>query len=139
MNGVVHLLQALLLGGLLGVVYGFLRPLRPRWFADLLFVWALFAVWVQLVFGLCGGDLRFAYSATLLLGLGLWYMTLGQWLQPVFDFLWKQIFRIFSLIFFPVKKIWIKIRKIRNFLFATDKKWVTIKRNKHPPGADNNA
>ena len=44
----------------LGVVYGFLRPLRPRrtTLSDLLFVgvagWAL----IYLTFGVCDGDLR---------------------------------------------------------------------------------
>ena len=137
MNSFLHLGQALLLGGALGIVYGFLQPLRPRWFSDLLFLWALFTFWIRLVFGLCAGDLRFAYSACLLLGLWLWHITFGPWLQPVFSVFWKGIYRLFRLFLLPFKKIWAITRKFRNFLFATAKKWVTIKCNNHPPGAEN--
>ena len=127
MNSWLHLWQALLLGGVLGIVYDFLQPLKPRWFSDLLFVGALFYLWVQLVFGLCGGDLRFAYSATLILGAGLWHWLFGVWILPVFSLFWRGLFRIFRLILLPFKKTWEKMRKIQNFLFATGKKWVTIK------------
>ncbi len=134
MSSFLHLWQALVMGCGLGVIYGFLQPLRQRWFADLLLLWALFAAWIRLVFGLCGGDLRFAYSACLLLGMCLWHFTFGQWLRPVFTVFWNGLFRIFRLILLPFKKTWTKMRKIRNFLFASGKKWVTIKCNKHPPG-----
>lgn len=127
MNSWLHLWQALLMGGLLGICYEFLQPLRPQWVSDLLFLWAFFALWARLVFGFCGGDLRFAYSAGLLLGLGLWHFTFGSWLQPVFSLFWEGLFRISRLILLPFKKTYKKIRKIQNFLFATGKKWVTIK------------
>ena len=127
MNSWLHLWQALLMGGLLGIIYEFLQPLRPRWFSDLLLVGALFFLWVHLVFGLCGGDLRFAYSAALLLGAGVWHWVFGPWLQPVFPLFWGGLFRICRLILLPFKKTWEKMRKLQNFLFATAKKWVTIK------------
>ena len=58
---------ALLMGGALGVLYGFLRPLRPRLthLADALFVVACFWTWIYLAFAVCGGDIRFAYTAGL--------------------------------------------------------------------------
>ena len=127
MSSWLHLWQALLLGCLLGLIYGALQFLRPRWFSDLLFLFALFTVWAQLVFGLCDGDLRFAYSAALLLGIPLWYFTIGSWLRPVFSLFRDGLFRIFRLILLPFKKTWKKIRKMQNFFFATGKKWVTIK------------
>ena len=99
----------------LGVIYGFLQPLRPRWFADLLLLWALFDAWIRLVFGLCGGDLRFAYSACLLLGLGLWQLTFGQWLRPVFTVFWNGLFRIFCLVLLPFKKLGQKCEKYEIF------------------------
>jgi len=134
MNSWLHLLQALLMGCGLGLVYGFLQPLRPRWFSDLLFLWVLFAAWFYLGFALCGGDLRFAYSASLVAGLCLWNFTFGQWLHPVFSGFWKSFWGLVYLISLPFKKTYGKMRKIRNFLFATGKKWVTIKCKKHPPG-----
>ena len=39
MNSWLHLWQALLMGGLLGICYEFLQPLRPQWVSDLLFLW----------------------------------------------------------------------------------------------------
>lgn len=127
MSSWLHLGQALLMGGLLGIVYEFLHSMRPRWLSDLLFLWALFYLWIQLVFGLCDGDLRFAYSAALLLGAGVWHGVFGAWLQPVFAFFWRGLFRVCGLIVRSFKKTWEKIRKLQNFLFATVKKWVTIK------------
>ena len=51
---------ACLLGMGLGVIYGFLRPLRPRLtaLADLIFVACFGAAWVYHSFGICRGDLR---------------------------------------------------------------------------------
>jgi hypothetical protein len=42
MTGFLHLWQGLLLGCGLGLLYGFLRPFRPRWLGDLLFVIVFF-------------------------------------------------------------------------------------------------
>ena len=44
MNSWLCLYRALLLGGCLGIIYGFLRPMRPRWLGDLLFLGTLY--WV---------------------------------------------------------------------------------------------
>ena len=131
MNVWFCLYRALLLGMLLGVIYGFLRPLRPRWLGDLLFILALFYLWLHLVFGICGGDPRFAYTALLLGGCLLWEVICGKRLHPLFSCFWKGISRIFSIFLFPVKKILKKLDILRKFFFATGKKWVTIKCNEH--------
>ena len=81
MSSWLHLGQGLLLGGGLGLIYGFLRFFRPRWFADLLFIIALFQVWLYLGFGLCGGDLRMGYTLSLCGGIVLWECSFGIWLQ----------------------------------------------------------
>ena len=65
-----HFCTACLLGVLLGVYYGFLRPLRPRFttLSDLLFVLGAGWVWLYLGFAVCRGDLRLGYFA----GLFVW-------------------------------------------------------------------
>ena len=62
--------MACLLGAVLGAVYGFLRPLRPKWtfLADTLFLAAAVLAWLRLSFGICQGDLRLAYTAGLAMG-----------------------------------------------------------------------
>ena len=81
-----RLLCAILLGIALGVFYGFLRPLgrRHRQITDLLFILALYPVWIFFAFGIAGGDLRFGYTLGLFGGVVLWETTFGKWLQPVF-------------------------------------------------------
>ena len=61
---------ACLLGVASGLVYGFLRPLRPRFtlLADGIFLLVLFRLWLHLAFGICGGDLRLGYAAGLAIG-----------------------------------------------------------------------
>ena len=51
-----RLAAACLMGLGLGLWYGFLRPLRPKFtlLSDLLFLLALFPSWVYLGFGICG-------------------------------------------------------------------------------------
>ena len=74
------------LGGLLGILYGFLRPLRPRRtiLSDTVFMVAAFAAWVFLFFGICRGD--GGCSTVIALGTGavLWETTAGRWLRPLF-------------------------------------------------------
>ena len=111
----VRLYTAVLLGCCLGVFYGFLRPLRPRWLGDLFFIAGLYRVWIYLGFGICGGDLRFGYTAALLGGCLAWEIVFGS-----------LFCRIFSVIATPFKKIRKKLGKLRKFIFATGKKWVTI-------------
>lgn len=85
---------ALALGAGLGVVYSFLRPVKRRWLADLVFVLCAGWAWLVLAFRICRGDLRGAY----LLG-----MAVGAWGT-------KSLFRTFftcfwNIIAIPAKKI----------------------------------
>lgn len=59
-----------LLGVGLGLLYGFLRPLRPRHMllGDLLFLLGVGWGWLYLDFAVCGGDLRPGYSLGLAVG-----------------------------------------------------------------------
>ena len=84
-------LLALAVGAGLGLVYGFLRPPRRRFthIFDGIFVLVTLWAWVYLSFGLCKGELRFGYTMGMLLGAGLWEMTAGRLLRPVFTGFWK--------------------------------------------------
>ena len=91
---------ACLIGMALGVVYDFLRPLRPRATAaaDLVFLLAAGVGWVYLGFGICRGDLRLGCMAGLPLGMLLWEKTAGQFLRPVFTGFWRLLGRFFRLL-----------------------------------------
>ena len=60
---------AFLLGCLLGLLHGFLRPLREKLpnISDAIFAVVLFYVWLYLSFALCRGDIRMGYTAGLFL------------------------------------------------------------------------
>ena len=98
---------ACLLGVGLGLVYGFLRPARKkhRHLADLLFVLAAFWAWLQLSFGICGGDLRFGYTAGLAAGAVVWELTFGFALRPVFSYIWKILGKVLGFLVSPLKII----------------------------------
>ena len=98
MTGFLHLWQGLLLGCGLGLLYGFLRPFRPRWLGDLLFVIAFFWGWVFLIFGLCGGDPRMGYTLSLFAGIFLWECSFGIFLRPFFSSFWKGFSRLFCFL-----------------------------------------
>lgn len=132
MSSWLHLLEGLLLGAGLGLFYGFLRPVRPRWLSDLAFIAALFWAWIYLGFGLCGGDLRMGYSLSLLVGIILWECTFGIFLRPVFSCFWKCFYGTFLRVWRLFKKLCKKVGDFINFLFARSKKWVTIECNQHP-------
>lgn len=105
-----QILLSLLLGGLAGIVYGFLRPARPRLLADSIFAIVLGVLWVYLEFGICGGDLRLLHTAGLFLGAVGFHCTVGKSLIPVYSAFWKGIFRVFSAIFVCFKKFFKKIQ-----------------------------
>ena len=115
----------LLLGCLLGVYYGFLRPLRRRrtFLPDLLFVAA--AGWVYLYYGfaICRGDLRMGYMAAPILGAIGWDVTVGRWLRPVFGVFWHFCGRMVLAFHNFFKKIY----KFLKFPLATGKKKGTKK------------
>ena len=114
----------LLIGAALGIVYGFLRPLRPRHttFADFLFALAACYGYLLLQFGICQADVRLAYFLAMICGCILWEWSFGRCLRPVFSFFWAILERIRKLLLLPLKKIW----KMTKILFASVKKWVTI-------------
>lgn len=125
---------ACVLGLGLGVIYSFLRPLRPRLtgLSDALFVVSLLMAWVYLGFGICGGDLRLGYTAGLFVGLCLWEWTAGRLLRPLFFRFWWLLGRIFRVLTAPVRAIFRFFPKIVKIVFAYRKKSGTIEgdRNK---------
>ena len=116
------------IGLVLGLYYGFLRPLRPKHtlISDVLFVPALFFGWLYLGFAICRGDLRIGYCFGLLLGGFAWELTFGKLLRPVFRGFWRIISRIYRLFLNIFQKIFKKIHKISKNVFAIWKKSFTI-------------
>lgn len=114
-----------ILGAMLGIWYGFLRPLGPRHtlLRDLLFLPAALWAWLQLMFGVCRGDLRIWAFWGLILGVLLWDKTVGRLLRPLFSGFWGLIMKIINMFLFPWKKILEKLK----ILFASWGKSVTIK------------
>ena len=117
--------QAVLLGLPLGLIYGFLRPLRPRFaaLADGIFVLLTGVVWLYHSFALCRGDLRLGYAAGLAAGAFSWEWTLGRLLRRPMKMFWRIVGELFGIFLIPAKNF-LKFAKI---LFAYVKKWVTIK------------
>lgn len=116
------------IGAALGLVYGFLRPLRKSHphLADLLFVPFLGYGWLYLSFAVCRGDIRIGYHLGIPVGMVLWRYTLGWITQPVFDLFWGSIIRFCGYIWKKFKKIMKKIKFFCIFLFSRWKKWFTI-------------
>lgn len=103
---------ACLLGAGLGLLYGFLRPLRPRrtTLADSIFVLCTFFCWLILCFDICRGDIRMGYVLGLAVGGFGWEMTFGRLLRPVFFQFWKLLAWLWHGILAPGIKIMKKIR-----------------------------
>ena len=131
----LRFLTGLVLGCVLGLVYGFLRPVRRgrAVLPDLLF--AVIAVWVYLYYGfaVCRGDLRMGYFAAPIVGAIGWDSVFGRWLLPVYGGFWKIIDKVCRPMLRICKKFWFFLK----FLFARGKKWGTIRcrKQKHrkPP------
>ena len=127
-----ELLAGAALGGLLGVLWGFLRPLgkRRRNLCDFLFLLALAGGLCRLSFGICGGDLRPAcLGAAALGGIGE-EMTLGRLLAPVFYGFWSILSRFWG----AVSAFWKNFFKSAKNVFASAGKWVTIgRKNRSEP------
>ncbi len=129
--------RGILLGLGLGLWYGFLRPLghRHRHLADGLFVLGLLPVSIYFAFAVCEGDLNLGYFSGLLVGGVLWEWTVGRFLRP----LWRGFWRIIGRFFRFFKKFFQKILYFLKKLFASAKKWSTIKWKKHDhPGGRKN-
>ena len=115
---------ALALGAALGLLYGFLRPLRPRhtMLSDSLFLAVTAWVWIFLCFGICAGDIRAGYGIGLLAGGIGWDATAGRLLRPIFSQFWRILDKLSRLALVPAKKFF----GFSKFLFASAGKWVTI-------------
>lgn len=102
------------IGLVLGMYYGFLRPLRPRHtiVSDVLFLPALAYGWLYLGFAICRGDLRIGYCLGILLGIVAWELTVGKLLRPVFAGVWRGISRIYRGLGRLFRRIFEKIKKI---------------------------
>ena len=97
--------QSMLSGAVLGLLYSFLRPLRPRHTvaADSLFSLALLWTFLWVSFGVCGGDIRLGNLVGQLLGGIAAERTLGRLLGPIFRSFWRGMGRIRRLILAPAK------------------------------------
>lgn len=97
---------ALLIGMALGVLYGFLRPLRPKYTlaSDGIFVLAALMGWIYLAFGICRGDPRLGHWAAAIGGGFLWEMTVGRYLGKFYRGFWRLSGKIRRLIWAPFKK-----------------------------------
>lgn len=104
---------ALAVGAALGLLYGFLRPLRPRLtvLADGVFVLCALWGWVYLMFGLCQGDIRFGLFTAMVLGAWVWEVSIGRLLRPVFQKFWKALGAVFAFFLRPVRLFFAKKQK----------------------------
>ena len=82
---------SVLLGGVLGILYGALRPFgrHHRHLADGIFSLAAVWGWIWISFAVCRGDIRTVYLLGMGAGIFLWEKTFGFWLRPVFSGIWR--------------------------------------------------
>ena len=113
---------ACLLGAVLALYYGFLRPIRPRTLGDLLFLPAALWGWCYLSFAVCRGDIRVGITLGLLVGFFLFDITLGRWLRPVFSGFWRGFATLWGGFFRLVRNFFKKLWHFRKFFLASGKK-----------------
>ena len=115
-----RLLQALVLGGWLGLLYGLLAPLRQRavWLGDLLFVAEAFREFLYLSFAVCAGDIRLPVTA----GLPLGFLAVRGTLGPALDRAVSRIFNKIALFFGHVVRMLKKFLHFLKILFASVEK-----------------
>lgn len=113
---------SVMFGMVLGLGFDFVRPIRPRFVGDLLFLALLGWVWLQLTFGICLGDLRLGYLFGLGTGAILWGLGPGRLTSSIFRHFWR-------LLALPFKKFFEIFKKILKFLYAKRKKSSTIAEN----------
>jgi hypothetical protein len=113
------------LGMALGPGYDLLRPLGSRHpdLADLLFAPLLLWVWLYVSFAVCRCDIRMVYTLGMLGGFCLWELTAARWLQPLCFLFWQKTGACVRFFLVP----WKNFLKFVKILFASAKKWVTIK------------
>ena len=123
-------LQSILLGGVLGLWYDLLRPLRRLggriWGGVLDVLVSTVSVFCVFFFTMAGdGELRLFVLLGVAGGVVLFFCLLSQPLRPIWD-LW---FRVFMLPVGIVKKFFEKLWKICKKLFSFWKSWFTIIQN----------
>ena len=117
-----------------------LRRCRPR-LGDALFLPVLLWGWVLMALPICQGDPRLPDLAAMLAGMGLWCATAGQWLSPVFAWLFHVLARTVRAVFLPFESFFRKTEEIIKKLFAAGKKSVIMLRyilNPHQTGGSPN-
>ena len=94
------------LGACMGLVDGVLGPLgrKRRYLVDGLLVLGFWWGWLYLSFAVCRGDIRLGCFWAMLAGMGLWRITAGRLLAPVFERAWKILERIWEITLSPGKK-----------------------------------
>lgn len=129
-------LLAMGIGAGVGLFYGFLRPLRPRFttLCDLLLLPVVFYAWIYHSFALCRGDIRFGHALGILLGALVWDRTVGRLLHPLFVGFWKLVGIIFLFLSRPVKFFLKKSADFLKFLLAIGKKTITIRQKEKESG-----
>lgn len=123
-----------LLGMLLGAVTDVLSPLRRKIpvLTDLVFCIGMVWIWLEIGFGICGGDIKAVFFLAAVLGALGWRSWVSPVTRPVFAGFWHLIGGWIALICNPAKYLWKKIKKFRKKLFPTGEKWVTISKDKMP-------
>ena len=99
--------------------------------ADLVFGGGLLWAWLYVGFAVCAGDLRLGYTGALFAGAALWELSFGRLLRPIFTVFWRFFARLLRAAASPLIKIAKKTGEIIKFLFATGKKWGTIKSKRY--------
>ena len=107
-------LAACAVGAAVGLVYGFGRPLRPRWthLWDALTVVAALFGWIYVGFGLCAGQIHFGITLGIFLGAVAWEMTVGRLLRPVFRGFWFVVRKILGFFLAPVENFFSFLQKM---------------------------
>lgn len=103
-TGFVRFLWSLCLGFGLGLGFDIVRPLRPRFLGDLIYLCFLGWIWLEFTFGICLGDLRAGYLFGALLGIFLWSIGPGRLTRPLFARFWHILAAPFKNILHFFKK-----------------------------------
>lgn len=110
---------AVVAGMALGLFYGFLRPLRPKYtaLADGIFLLGLYWGWVWWAFGVCEADPRPVGLFAMGLGAVGWELTVGRVLQPAYRHFWRVIGKLWDFLICPAKKF----SKLQKFCLHLEK------------------
>lgn len=108
----LRFLSAGVLGMLLGPAADFLGPVRKRFplLVDLLLSGCLVFGWLELTFGICGGDLRMGYLVGAVLGFCVWRKWFRPLLHPLIAGFWGIVAKVLGLVTLPMRGILKKIK-----------------------------